>query len=418
MSNQLETAVQTLLTDVTDRLNDKIERSIVDHVRTTLANYDYEGKINLLTSLKLDSKISEFEIRPVDVEARIAAAAENVINGLDKQARSQILSDIARRIDSIDFEQSITNAVGFQVQQRLEQVVFPDGSISFAALNKDEIRLSGDQIQGGIITQFGSTGIDDRATNVALTILDEHTVVENNLIAASAEIKGTLTVSGDLIVHGTIPTDSAAFKSIVENTTNSVVAGIDDSLFTGYTNKIFEKITAEGIDLNQITIGGEAVITGNKIGQKITESNLQKLGVVKDLQTSGESFLSEALYASNKRVGINTIDPGHALSIWDQEVEVVVSKRSQDTAMIGTVRAQNLILSSNNKNNIVCKPNGAVQIDNLEISGIAMNSTDSAPSTDQPRGTISWNSNPAIGSPIGWVSLGGARWAKFGVIQE
>ena len=418
MSNQLETAVQTLLTDVTDRLNDKIERSIVDHVRTTLANYDYEGKINLLTSLKLDSKISEFEIRPVDVEARIAAAAENVINGLDKQARSQILSDIARRIDSIDFEQSITNAVGFQIQQRLEQVVFPEGSISFAALNKDEIRLSGDQIQGGIITQFGSTGIDDCATNVALTILDEHTVVENNLIAASAEVKGTLTVSGDLIVHGTIPTDSAAFKSIVENATNSVVAGIDDSLFTGYTNKIFEKITAEGIDLNQITIGGEAVITGNKIGQKITESNLQKLGVVKDLQTSGESFLSEALYASNKRVGINTIDPGHALSIWDQEVEVVVSKRSQDTAMIGTVRAQNLILSSNNKNNIVCKSNGAVQIDNLEISGIAMNSTDSTPSTDQPRGTISWNSNPAIGSPIGWVSLGGARWAKFGIITE
>ena len=248
--------------------------------------------------------------------------------------------------------------------------------------------------------------------------MDEHTVVENNLIAASAEVKGTLTVSGDLIVHGTIPTDSAAFKSIVENATNSVVAGIDDSLFTGYTNKIFEKITAEGIDLNQITIGGEAVITGNKIGQKITESNLQKLGVVKDLQTSGESFLSEALYASNKRVGINTIDPGHALSIWDQEVEVVVSKRSQDTAMIGTVRAQNLILSSNNKNNIVCKSNGAVQIDNLEISGIAMNSTDSTPSTDQPRGTISWNSNPAIGSPIGWVSLGGARWAKFGIITE
>jgi hypothetical protein len=418
MSNQLETAVQTLLTDVTDRLNDKIERSIVDHVRTTLANYDYEGKINLLTSLKLDNKISEFEVRPVDVEARITAAADTIITNLDKQARSQIIADIARRIDSIDFEQSITNAVGYQIQQRLENFVFPNSSINFSAIKQDEIHLSGDQIQGGIIKQFGSTGIDDRATEVALTILDEHTVVENNLIAASADVKGTLTVSGDLIIHGTMPTDSAAFKSIVENATNSVVAGIDDSLFSGYTNKIFEKITAEGIDLNQITMGGEAAITGNKIGQRITESNLQKLGVVKDLQTSGESFLSEALYASNKRVGINTIDPGHALSIWDQEVEVVVAKRSQDTAMVGTVRSQNLILSSNNKNNLVCKPNGAVQINNLEINGVAMNSADSVPVTDQPRGTITWNSNPAVGSPIGWVSLGGARWAKFGVIQE
>jgi hypothetical protein len=417
MSNQLETAVQTLLTDVTDRLNDKIERSIVDHVRTTLANYDYEGKINLLTSLKLDSKISEFEIRPVDVETRIAAAAENVINGLDKQARSQILSDIARRIDSIDFEQSITNAVGFQVQQRLTNVVFPENSISFSAIKHNEIQISGDNILGGIVRQFSSTGIDDRATDCVVTILDEHTVVENNLLVASAEVRGTLTVDGDLIIRGTIPTDSAAFQSIVENAKNAVVSNIDDSLFDGYTNKIFEKITANGIDLNQITVSGEAVIVGNKIGQRITESNLQKLGVVKDLQTAGESFLSESLYVSNKRVGINTIDPGHVLTIWDQEVEIVASKRSQDTAMFGTMRTQQLVLSSNNKNNIVCKTDGSVHISNISIGNVPMNSADSIPSTDQPHGTITWNSNPSVGSPIGWVSLGGARWAKFGIIE-
>ena len=98
---------------------------------------------------------------------------------------------------------------------------------------------------------------------------------------------------------------------------------------------------------------GEAAITSNKIGIRITESNLQKLGVVRELQTSGETFLSESLYVSNKRVGVNTIDPGHALSVWDQEVEIVTGKRSQDVGMIGTVRNQDLLITSNNKNNLI-----------------------------------------------------------------
>lgn len=417
-NEQLENVVKNLVTQVQDSLNERIERGIVDHVKKTLDNYDFESKINLLASLKLDNKINEFEIRPIDVEEKLRLAADHIIASLDKQAKAQILSDIARKIDTIDFTQSMTNAVAQQFEARIDRSSWPDNSINFSAIKQNEIAISGDSVSGGLITNFSSTGIDDRATDCTITILDEHTIVENNLIAASADIKGSVKIEGDLVLRGTIPTDSLAFKNIVTEAATTVVTNLDDNLFEGYSNKIFDKIKTNGIDLNQITIDGEAVITGNKIGIKITESNLQKLGVVRELQTSGETFLSESLYVSNRRVGVNTIDPGHALSVWDQEVEVVVGKRSQDRAMLGTVRSQDLILTSNNKNNLVCHPDGSVRIDNLAIGSVSMSSSSAIPNSNTAVGTIVWNDKPEIGKPIGWVSLGGARWASFGIITE
>lgn len=415
---QLESVLKKLIVDVQEGLNERIELGIVNHVKKVLDNYDYEGKINLLASLKLDNKISEFEIRPIDVEEKLRLAADSIIASLDKQAKSQIVSDIARRIDTIDFTQSVTNAVAQQFEAHIERTVWPDNSINFSAIKQHEISITGDCVSGGIITNFSSTGIDDRATDCKVTILDESTIIENGIITTSADIKGDVTIEGDLILKGTIPSDSLAFKNIVENASVTVKNNLNAELFASYSDTIFQKIKDEGIDLNQITMDGEAAITSNKIGIRITESNLQKLGVVRELQTSGETFLSESLYISNRRVGVNTIDPGHALSVWDQEVEIVTGKRSQDVGMIGTVRNQDLLVTSNNKNNLICKPDGSVCIEKLVVGSTPMISVVSIPTSNSPTGTIAWNQRPEIGQPIGWVSLGGARWAKLGTITE
>jgi|688.fasta_scaffold13080_18 hypothetical protein len=414
---QLESVLKKLIVDVQEGLNERIELGIINHVKKVLDNYDYEGKINLLASLKLDNKISEFEIRPIDVEEKLRLSADAIIASLDKQAKSQIVSDIARRIDTIDFTQSVTNAVAQQFEAHIGRTSWPADSINFSAIKQNEIKITGDAVSGGIIKSFSSTGIDDRATDCKVTILDESTIIENGIITTSADIKGDVTIDGDLLLKGTIPSESLAFKNIVENASITVKNSLNEELFDSFSNTIFTKIKNEGIDLNQITMDGEAAITGNKIGIRITESNLQKLGVVRELQTSGETFLSESLYISNRRVGVNTIDPGHALSVWDQEVEIVTGKRSQDVGMIGTVRNQDLLVTSNNKNNLICKPDGSVHINTLQVGSVTMTSSNSIPNDDRSIGTIVWNQSPVIGNPIGWVSLGGARWAKFGIIE-
>jgi hypothetical protein len=85
--------------------------------------------------------------------------------------------------------------------------------------------------------------------------------------------------------------------------------------------------------------------------------------------------------------------------------------------MIGTVRNQDLLVTSNNKNNLICKPDGSVHINTLQVGSVTMTSPNSIPNDDRSIGTIVWNQSPVIGNPIGWVSLGGARWAKFGIIE-
>ena len=413
--NQLDTVVKTLVDDIQAKLGDRIEKSIVVHVKNALAEYDFENKITLLASLKLDSKISSLDINSLGVESKMAEAADRVIEAISNNARKQILSDIARKIEAIDFHQSVTNAVAQQVEARMQTVTFPDNSIAFKAIKFDEIAINGDQIRGGIIEQFGSTGIDDRATDCRVTILDTHTVFENTLLAAASDIKGDLTVGGNLVIAGTM-NDGPAFRNIVNTATDAVLAELDTDFFASYGNVIFDQIRTEGIDLNRITVNGEELITGNKLGVKVVESNLQRLGVVRDLQTAGETFLSETVYISGKRLGVNNINPGHALSVWDQEVEVVAAKHSQNTAMFGTVRNQNFILTSNGKDNVVLDTTGGVTVERLTVGRTAMSSSSAMPTDLQPKGSIVWNTEPAVGAPIGWVSLGAAKWAGFGTI--
>ena len=126
--------------------------------------------------------------------------------------------------------------------------------------------------------------------------------------------------------------------------------------------------------LTATTQGGKEIVKGAQLGYHIVDSNLQRVGVVKDLQTSGENLLSETLYVTQNRVGINTMDPSAAFAVWDEEIELIVAKRKTDVAYIATPRKQQLVLGSNGKENIVLDTDGSAHIENLVVGRIAMTS--------------------------------------------
>ena len=141
------------------------------------------------------------------------------------------------------------------------------------------------------------------------------------------------------------------------------------------------------------------------------------MGVVRDLQTDGEALLSQTLYVSNRRVGVNTMDPNTALSVWDEEIEIGIGKQSQSIARIGTAREHTLILGSNKQDNITLTPDGVTAIPKLRLGNMLFGSSATPPHYDAPRGTVVFNEQPNLGGPLGWVSLGDARWANFGIID-
>jgi hypothetical protein len=355
----------------------------------------------------------------MNIDQQLKQIVDQIISEVNTKIQSQIQDIVNDTVSSLVkkiplqtlFEQTFAQSL------TVSSFEFPEQSIPGTALQLANLTISGSNIDGGIITNFGSTGIDDRSTACQLTIMDDVTVVENNLLTQDLTVKGTTTIEGDLNVTGTVSKDSAMYMNIVADATNSVKAGLNQAVFQGFSNLVFKQIQETGIDLARITVNGQELVNGPNLSNSVINSNLQTVGALKELQVVGETLLGQTMYVSGKRVGINTMEPTQALTIWDQEVEVGISKLQDNTAVIGTPRNQQLVLSANGKKNITLNIDGSIAVKRISVGSITIDAAAKPPTDDQPIGTIMFNSNPSLGGPMGWVSLGGARWANFGIID-
>jgi hypothetical protein len=315
----------------------------------------------------------------------------------------------------MDIGPIIQGIVENKINNLVQTGAFGKESIDHSSINFKGFKFSGDVVKGGIIENFGSTGIDDRSTQVQMTLMDQAVAFEKAVWTPSAIIRGQLTVEGDLVVLGDIDRSGPAANTLADLAVEKIKA--DTELLNLHSERILASISQNGLDLDHITQGGREIVKGNQLGYHITDSNLQRVGMLRDLQTQGEAVLSDTLYVTGKRVGINTIAPSAVFVVWDEEVELVVTKHSQDTGYIGTPRYQSLVLGANNKDNLILNTDGSVEIENLRVGNTPMSSATAAPDYNAITGTIVWNENPAQGGAVGWICLGGTRWAKFGIIE-
>jgi len=411
LNHYINGIVENLVKEIIANVSTHVDNVISQSIDSRLQNYDYSTHIQSATNLAIDKKINEYQVDTKKLETRILEKINSTIDSIQANTVSKMNEFIENSIQSTDFNQSMSIAISAQLNDRLKDFVFPNSSISIEAIDLSKSKISGDYISGGIIENFSSTGIDDRSTSVALTILDQATVVENNLFTQD------ITIQGNLILNGAIPSETNFYQTLVSDAAKTTVESLDQNLFSGYSNLIFNKLRTEGLDLNRITIDGTEVIYQNRLGASVTESNLQKIGALKELQVQGESLLSETLYTTQKRVGINTIEPSAALSIWDNEVEINVSKKRKDTGVIGTPRKQDFIISANGHDNLVALSDGSVQLNNIVLGSIKISSSATPPNFVSDKGHIVFNANPNLGGPLGWVCLGAANWANFGIID-
>ena len=356
-----------------------------------------------------------------NIKSQLETVVETLIDDLklsiEKEIKETASAEIINHIVKNKLEEAIESVVEKKVKSLILSDFLPHRTINHKCVDFDGFKITGDFVNGGIIQNFGSTGIEDRATSVQLTLLDNACVFEKAIFAPRAEIKGDLVIDGDLDIKGLIPKSAALYQELVSSTTSAVKDSMNDEFFKNYADIIFSGIKKDGIDLDKISQNGKEVVKGNQLGYHITDTNIQKTGIVRDFQSAGETLLSSTLYVTNKRTGINTLDPSAAFVVWDEEVELVMSKRRQDEGIIGTIRPQKVVVSSNKKDNIVCNTDGSVQIDNLHVGKIQITSGASAPNYSSQLGHIVFNQNPSLGGPMGWVCLGGTRWANFGVID-
>jgi hypothetical protein len=421
INQQLQPIVASLLDSVKLSMEQEIRDQISTEVINRIANTELGSIVQEITRTQLQDRVAKFNFEATSKQ-QLDILVQQIVDQMNKtlvpQANSQIAAEINKQIQQIDVRTMVGSIIESKLASLVTSGAFPQNGIPHTAVDFKGMGFTGDQIKGGIIENFGSTGIEDRSSHVQMTLMDHAIAFEGPVWAPSAEIKGTLTVDGDLILKGDIPTDCMVVDKLVTLSANKVKLELNDELFSGFSDTVFKRIKEQGLDLDRITQGGKEVISGNKLGYNVTDSNLQRVGVLKDLQTSGENLLCQTLYVTDSgRVGINTMDPSAVFSLWDEEVEINISKREGETGYINTPRNQRLILGANNKENIKLQVDGSVKITALELGNIPMTSASAIPNYSGTLSQIVWNDLPAPGGPIGWVCLGATRWAKFGIIE-
>ena len=298
---------------------------------------------------------------------------------IGKLTESTIIKTIKQRMLHVDLNQMVLQATEAEIKGKIQDFKFPEGSIPFSAIRNNEITISNNQITGGVQKRFKSKGIEDYATDCKLTVLDENVVVENTLVALNANIKENLEVDGNLIVRGTVPSNSAFFKDIVEGVVERLGDSFEKVFRQSIIDGVLHTVKSQGLDVDTLTVGGKTVIENNSIANNITGSNLQKVGYLKDLQVKGEALIHDSLYVGNGRIGINTVEPSNALSVWDEETEVVIKKKQKHTAFIGSVRDTIVSLGANNQDSVKLLQDGYAQIDKLRIGSSRFSSAPTKP---------------------------------------
>lgn len=352
------------------------------------------------------------------IKNQLNSVFEDLTNQIQEQITRDLTALVTEQVTSIDFKAIIKEQVTEFLAERIKTLSFPEQSISASAIKFDGEKISGDNIQGGLISNFSSAGIEDQASACQVTILDTHVVVESPILTTGLDVRGDVKITGDLFVDGVLAVESPAFVALLKDTVTAVQESLNDDLFKNFSHLVYEDIKENGIDFTEILINGRLVLNDSKLGPGVIHSNLRQVGVLDELQVSGESLLSKTLYVSGKRVGINTLEPSSALAVWDEEVELVASKKQKNVGFIGSLRPVTVVLGSNNKENLTLDSDGSVTINDLRLGALPLSTASVEPTWSGRTGEIVFNDSPGVGSPVGWVCLEGTRWGKIGVVSE
>jgi hypothetical protein len=123
-----------------------------------------------------------------------------------------------------------------------------------------------------------------------------------------------------------------------------------------------------------------------------------------------KSHIYDTLSVINHRVGINTTTPESALSIWDEEVSVIIGKHKAKQAYVGTSRDQGLALGVNREPQIEIDTAGLTRIKKLQVGLHKISHDTQVPGWSGTRGDMVFNANPGADRVFAWVCLGAHKW--------
>jgi hypothetical protein len=319
--------------------------------------------------------------------------------------------NINNLVDQLCTDPEWTRRVEYMINQAVvQETVTRLGSIDLGPTIKQRVDENMQRFTDSLLKTFSSTGITDQATKTELTVMDDMIVIENSLTANNIEAVESMRVQ-NLVVTGSINTDNASWQALTSEISQRTLDQISQSWTENLVTQVAELIQQQGISFDTVKVGDTLLVEGAKLSATVTESNLQTVGRLRSLQVHGEArFNNNTVTVLNRRLGINTDTPEKALSIWDEEVSVVIGKHKTNQAYVGTNRDQGLVLGVNREPQLEIATDGLTTIKKLRVGLHRISHDSQVPGWSGTRGDLVLNTSPGADRVFAWVCLGAHRW--------
>ena len=392
-----------------------VEQAVRENILSTLENMvqdsnwltRVESMINQTAAEKTLNRLSRLDIDKIvgdQVRKNFTSDA------IQQQVTNGVQNDIATAISTITqdpawlarIEQTINQAVVYQTISKIS-------SIDINTVIQDRVDENIDRFLEKLRAEFASTGINDQATRNQMTVMDEATVFENNLVANNLTIASGATIQ-NLAVTGSINTDNHSWNILADNIAEKAWAKITDDWQRDLVRQVADHIKTDGIEFERVSIGGELLVDGDRLGKIIKETSIETTGVLRNLRVAGAAHLNDTFTVVKKRVGINTEEPEMALSVWDEEVALIFGKHKLKEAYIGTSRVQALTLGVNRVGQLTIDADGLTTIKKLQVGLHKISHATQVPGWSGTRGDMVFNASPGSDRVFAWVCLGAYKW--------
>lgn len=326
------------------------------------------------------------------------------LDEIEKILHENVKAKVLSILSNTDIGSMLNMKLNEFMETRVKTFNIPNASIPAKAIDFSNFKLSADKIDTGTIREFTSTGIEDIADSIQLTVMDGMVVAENKI------------VTNELIVN-----DHASIKVIdVEELRISKKVIINDPIFNQSVVSLINDTIDKDRKNSKLDIGGDSIysngskiLSGDSLGPSVVTSNLRKVGRLQDLSITNDLSVGETLVAGNKKVGINTEEPAGALTVWDEDAEFTVRKHKARTTYVGTTRDCDLVLGTNGNIVATLRRDGTFGTNNIEIGTIAISVSDQIPEREGKPGELVIMSKAVEDQPWAFQCLGGNQWVAL-----
>lgn len=243
--------------------------------------------------------------------------------------------------------------------------------------------LSGNKINGGIITNFASVGVSDTATKRVMVVSDQGLQVSSAIIDT---LKGGTTVDGTLNVKGEIFATKLHVDEVTADLRNERTAPLE---FKAENGNVFNKgllwsgagptkqlviqgnpdriWSSENIDLHQdrdYRIANETVINRTTLGTGIVHSNLRRVGTLESLAVAGNLNVDEFFRydANSQRLALGTDSPNGMLTMESWDHQFIIDPTEDKQWKLGTWTTSDLHLVTDDSTRLTIAANGNITV--------------------------------------------------------